>query len=506
MTTWGERNAVPGAAGARSATRSNLPLVNSTVEPLEGNKVKLVVSLEESELEPALDAAWKEIAKEVRLPGFRPGKAPRKLLERQIEPGYARGEALRTELPERYAKAVIEHDVDVVAPPELDITEGEDSGDITFEATVEVRPTVTIEGYEGLRVEVPSPEVSDDEIDAQVDRLRSQYAELVDVDRAAGDGDYVVIDLTGSRDGEVIEGLEATDYSYLIGSGAVVDAFDDQLLGVTAGDEVTFTASHPDPDDDQAVEYAITVNAVQERNLPELTDEWVADATEFDSVAEFRNDVRSRLESGREDMTRSAVRARLASELAELVDLEPPESMVGAEFQSRLQSMSGQLAQSGIAMEDYLRIMGKEPDSFATELRSAAQEGVLVDLALRAVAAAEGLEATEDELEAEVAEFLGGTELSVEDGIAQLRDAGQLPAVRSEIANRKAMEWLVDHAEVVDPDGLAIPEHLLSPPEHDHDHGHDHDHAGAPQSATEDSEPTEPSEPAEPAPTGVDTQ
>lgn len=441
--------------------------------------MKLVVSLEESELEPALDAAWKEIAKEVRLPGFRPGKAPRKLLERQVEPGYARSEALRNELPERYTSAVIEHDVDVVAPPELDVIEGEEAGDITFEAIVEVRPTVTIEGYGNLRIEVPSPEVPEEEIDGQVDRLRAQYGELTDVDRQATDRDYVTIDLTGSRDGEVVDGLEAEDFSYLIGSGAVVDAFDEQLLGVSAGDKVEFTAAHPNPDDEGTVDYSIKVKGVQERVLPDLTDEWVADATEFDSVADFRNDVRQRLESGREDMTRSAVRARIAAELAELVDAEAPESMVIADFQARLQSISGQLAQSGIAMEDYLRITGKEPDAFASELREAAEEGVLVDLALRAVVTAEGLEATQTELEDEVTKFIGAGGISVEDGIAQLRDAGQLSAVRSEIANRKAMEWLVERADVVDPDGLAIPEHLLAPPQHDHDHDHDgHDHDG----------------------------
>ena len=248
--------------------------MNSKVEPLEGNKVKLVVNLDEQELDPALDLAWKEIAKEVNLPGFRPGKAPRKLLERQIEPGYARSEALRNELPEQYTKAVIEHDVDVVAPPDIDITEGEESGDITFEATVEVRPVVTIEGYEALRVEVPSPEVSEDEIEEQVDRLRSQYGELADVERQATEGDYVTIDLEGSRDGEVLDGLQAEGYSYLLGSGAVVAAFDEQLLGVSAGDEVSFSATHPDPEDEDPVDYEIKVHAVQERKLPELTDEY----------------------------------------------------------------------------------------------------------------------------------------------------------------------------------------------------------------------------------------
>lgn len=470
--------------------------MNSTVEPLEGNKVKLVVNVEEQELEPALDLVWKEIAKEVRLPGFRPGKAPRKLLERQIEPGYARSEALRNELPEQYTKAVIEHDVDVVAPPELDITAGEESGDITFEATVEVRPTVTIEGYESLRVEVPSPEVSDDEVDEQVDRLRSQYGELVDVEREATEGDYVTIDLTGSRDGEVLDGLEAEGYSYLLGSGAVVAAFDEQLLGVSAGDEVSFSGAHPDPDDEEEVDWVLTVHAVQERKLPELTDEWVADATEFETVAEFRSDSRERLQSGRAEQTRSAVRARVGAAVAELVDHEPSEAMVSADFQARLQSMTSQLAQSGIAMEDYLRIMGKDPESFAAELREAATEGVLVDLALRAVVAAEGLEASDEELEEEIATMIGAGPLSIEEGLEQLRDGGQLSAVRSEIANRKAMEWLVEHATIVDPDGLPIPAELLVEAPHDHaDHDHaDHDENTDPPEDTDPPENTEPSE------------
>lgn len=269
----------------------------------------------------------------------------------------------------------------------------------------------------------------------------------------------------------MLEGLEATDYSYLLGSGAVVAAFDEQLLGVSAGDEVSFTAAHPDPDDEEPVDYEISVKAVQERVLPDLTDEWVADATEFESVADFRKDTRERLESGREDMVRNSVRARLGAELAKLVDIELPDAMVGSEFQGRLQSMSGQLAQSGISMEDYLRIMGKEPDSFASELREAAEEAVRVDLALRAVVEAEGIEVSTEELESEVAEYIGSEDVSVADGIAQLRDAGSLPAVRSEIANRKAMDWLLERAEIVDPEGLAIPEHLLAPQDPDSDTG-----------------------------------
>jgi len=465
--------------------------VKSSVEALEGNKVKVVVDVEEVELEPALEAAWREIAKEVRLPGFRPGKAPRKLLERQIEPGYARSEALRTALPENYAKAVIEHDVDVIAPPELDVTQGEESGDITFEAIVEVRPVIMVAGYGGLRVEVPSPQVGDDEVDEQIDRLRSQYGELADVERAAVDGDYVTIDILGTRDDEPVEGLEVEGYSYLVGSGMIVAVFDEQLTGASAGDVLEFDADHPDPDEDP-VHFRVEVQAVQERVLPEVTDEWVADATEFETVEEFRADTLERLEQGRADATRNAVRARVSSELAALVDEDIPDSMVSSDMQSRLQNMSSQLASSGIGLEDYLRITGKEPESFSIELREASAEGVKVDLALRAVVEAESLHATDDEVEEELADMIGGTGMSIEDGLAQLRDAGQMSAVRSEIANRKALEWLVERSEIVDPDGNPIPDELLTAPEHDHDHDHEgHDHGDDDPDDTDDDTDTD---------------
>jgi trigger factor len=445
--------------------------VKSSVEPLEGNKVKVVVDVEEAELGPALDVVWREIAKEVRLPGFRPGKAPRKLLEQQVDPGYVRSEALRNALPEHYTRAVIEHDVDVIAPPQLDITGGEDSGDVTFEAVVEVRPVVTVAGYAGLRVDLPNPEVTDDEVDEQIDRLRSQYGELVTVQRPAVEGDVLVVDIEGTRDGEAVEGLAVEAFSYVLGSGMVAPEFDEHLGGATADAVVEFDADHPDPDED-AVHFRLSVQQVQERELPELTDECVADATEFDSVEQFRDDTRRRLATSRESMTRQAVRAGVGSELAKLVDLEVPDAMVDGEFRMRLQNMTQQLGASGIGLEDYLRATGRDPQEFAAELREACVEGVKVDLALRAVAEAEALHATDEELDEEVAGMIGGGAISIEEAIEQLRDAGQFSAVRSGIANRKALEWLVAHTEFVDPDGNPIPESFLEPLDHDHDHDH----------------------------------
>ena len=200
--------------------------MKATLEPVPDTpdlepKVKLTVQVEEVELEPAIAAAWKEIAKEVKIPGFRPGKAPRALMEKQIGSGYARAEALNRAIPEFYGEAIIENDVDVIAQPELDITDGEESGDVTFTAVVGVRPSINIAGYGSLRVEVPSPEVATEDIDAQIDRIRSQYGELEVVERAAASDDFVTVDISGTQDGEEVDGLTADDYLYRVGSGMI---------------------------------------------------------------------------------------------------------------------------------------------------------------------------------------------------------------------------------------------------------------------------------------------
>jgi trigger factor len=418
--------------------------VNTEPEGLDektGDFVVLEVTVTEDELAPMVDQAWREIAAEVKLPGFRPGRAPRKLLEAQLGSDYARAEALRKALPEFYAEAAITHDVDVIAPPELSITSGEESGDLTFTATVEVRPTVVVAGYDGLRVEVPSPVVTDDEVDAQVDRIRSQYGELVAVERAAGEGDYVQIDIHGTRDDEPVEGLTADDYKYLVGSGLIAPEFDEHLRGASVGDVVQFSAAAPGGEDEEPVDFRLLVKGVEERVLPELTDEWAAEATEFDTVEELRDDLRS--------------------------------TAAAQHVQSRLQGLAYQLQGRGIALEDYLRITGRDPETFTAELQEASDEAVRTDLALRAVAVAEGLEVDEDEIDHEIVHLIGDADVTVEEAREQLQSEGQLSAVRSQLLKRAAMEWLVQHAEVVDPDGVAVPAELLEPPEHDHDHDHD---------------------------------
>ena len=307
--------------------------MKTSVEPLEDNKVKLSVEVDEQEFEKAVDAAFRKIAREVSIPGFRPGKAPRRLLEKRLGGGVARGEALRDAIPEYYAEAVREHDVDVIAAPEIDITEGEEDGPVVFEAVVEVRPIVLVPGYESLRITIAAPAATDEEIDAQVERMLGQYAELSTVERPAEQGDFVTIDIEGSQDGEPLEGLTADDYPYEVGSGGIVEELDEELEGASADDELEFDAAHPDPDE-EGLHFQVTVKEVNERVLPEPNDEWAAEASEFETLAELRDDLAERMTKVRRMQAQMAVRDKVGDALADLVDAEIPEARCRASSSS----------------------------------------------------------------------------------------------------------------------------------------------------------------------------
>ncbi len=217
--------------------------MKSSVETLEGNKVKLYVEVEESEFEHDIDRAFKAIAKEVRIPGFRTGKAPRKVLEAQFGTGPAREQALRDAVPQYLAKAVREHEIDLIATPEVEITDGTDDGPVEFDATCEVRPTITVDGYAALRVELPAITVDDDALTDAHDAELRKAGELADADRPAEEGDFLTLDLACTRDGEELMGLNTEDWSYELGQGWVTDDFDDHLTGASVGDVVEFSPS-----------------------------------------------------------------------------------------------------------------------------------------------------------------------------------------------------------------------------------------------------------------------
>ena len=376
--------------------------MKSSVEPLEGNKVKLYVEVDEAEFDKDIDAAFKTIAREVRLPGFRNGKAPRRILEARIGLGPAREQALNESIPVYLGRAVREHDVDLVSTPQVEVTGGQDEGPVEFEAECEVRPEITVPGYGGLRIEIESPLPTDDELDEARQAELKQGGTLTAAGRPAEPGDFLTLDLAVSRDGDEVVGLNTEDWSYELGQGWVTDDFDERLTGASEGDVVEFTGT-PKGTEEEA-EFTVTVKAVQVLELPELSDEWVADNLgEFDTVEEWNASLGEQLTERKLNGIRRTLGTKVNEALAELVEVELPESMVQAQIQSQTSELTRQLQASGISVEQWLQITGQTPEQFMAQARPGAELGVKTDLALRAIAKAESLEATDADLELEYA-------------------------------------------------------------------------------------------------------
>ena len=423
--------------------------MKAMVEPLEGNKVKLSIEVDEQEFEKAVDAAFRKIAREVRIPGFRPGKAPRRILEARLGKETGRNEALRDALPDYYSQALREHDVDAIAPPEIDITVGQESGALAFDAVVEVRPQLHLAGYEGLRVEVPSPVASDEEIEAQIDRLRGNFGELSSVDRPGRDGDHLTIDLKGSRHGEDVAGVTTDDFLYELGSGTVLPELDDHLRGARVGDILAFDAELPDG----PVQLKVLVKDVKEKLLPELTDEWAEEASEFDTVDELRADIRKRIQLVKRVQASMALRSGTLEALVQLVDADPPAPLVDAEVQRRLHDLEHRLEAQRATLDQYLEATGQTPEQVVSGMQEGAAEAVKADLALRAVAEAEHFEPTDVDMDAEIDRLAESFKVKPAELRRNLDRTDQMPAVRSDWKKTKALEWLVEHVEVVDTDG-----------------------------------------------------
>ncbi|MBW3611325.1 MAG: trigger factor [Actinobacteria bacterium] len=441
--------------------------MRTTVEPLEGNRVKLVVEVDEAEFDKALDAAFRRIAREARVPGFRPGRAPRRLLEARLGAGVAREEALREALPEYYDQALADSAVDAIASPEIDITAGKDEGAVVFDAVVEVRPKVAVPGYDHLRVTVPNPRVSEEEVDAQLERLRAQFGELSVVSRPARDRDHLTIDIAGSLGGEPVEGLTADDYLYEVGSEAIVPELDDQLRGAKVGDILVFDVEHPDPDEHRRISLRVLVKEVKEKILPDVDDEWANEASEFDTVAELRDHLRGRLADIKPAQSRVALEEGTISALIDLVDDEPPETLVDAEIRRQAELLAFRLQSQGMSIEDYLAKTGRSGEELEAQLRSRSYEAVKADLALRAVAAAESIEASDAEIDAEIHRL--AHQMGEKPAVLRRRfeRADQLQAIRSDAEKALALAWLTERAEIVDEEGRPVDRSDLETPAND---------------------------------------
>jgi trigger factor len=413
------------------------------------------VEIDEVEFDRNIDKAFRKIANEIRIPGFRQGKAPRQLLQAQIGLGAARSQAIQDSIPEYLALAVREHDVDLIATPQIEVTKGEEEGVLGFDATCEVRPIVTVPGYNGLRIELPALLVKEEDVDDAMKSERSRHGVLKDVDRAIAKGDHVSLDLSGSREGIPVPGLNVEDWAYEVGKGWVSASFDEKLTGEKLGSTITYSEA-PNGTTDIA-EMTVVVKKVQEMVLDDLTDEWVAEhVSEFETVDAWKASLRKRLEEIKLNQTRSVFVERTTAALAELVTIDIPEAMIASDLQARVRNTVEQFQSQGVSIDQWLSATGQTTESFIDNLRNESQKAVRVDLALRAVAVAQAITASEDDIEQEIERIA----MQVGRKVNQVRKAYQendaLTELAAQIHKSQAVDWLLRNSTLVDPEGNAI--------------------------------------------------
>jgi len=426
--------------------------MKSQVAALEGHKVKLSVEVEETEIDKAIDETFDRFTKELLVPGFRRGKVPRRVLEARIGRSAARKEALDKHIPVWYDRAVNDKAVDVINEPTIEVTAGEESGVLTFDAVVEVRPQLKLEGYENLEVTVPSPVVTKEDVQTQVDRLRGNFAELATVSRAAQVGDSVVIDMSATREGKAVAGMSYTDYSVELGAGNDLPELDEHLPGAKAGDKVNFDADLGGV----PVQVEVEVKQVQEKVLPEETDEWAADASEFSTVAELRQDIETRLEDIKRAQSALTLRNATLEKLVALVEEEPPTILVDVETRRMAEELGHRLDAQGVALQRYLEAVGRTVEELVSQLREQAVPTVKADLALRAVADAVGIQPSESEMEDFMTRMAVQARVAPAAFIEQVERTGRRLAVRSDLRKTKAFDWLVEHADITDEEGNPV--------------------------------------------------
>ena len=411
-------------------------------------------------MDEAIDAAAAKLSKQVSIKGFRKGKVPKNVLMAHLGgPGALRAEAIRDSIPDFYAHAVADTLIDPIAQPDINITSGEEEGDLVFEADVEVRPEVEITGQDDLRVTIPSPVVTDDEVNAQIDRFRETDAVLKEVDRPIVTGDLVTMDVHVEQIATDEEPLDMGDFMYTVGSGTITDGVDDLIVGMKAGEELKLNGN---VGQGVVATYELKLKKVQERELPELSDEWVQENTDWQSENEMRDAIFDQMRR------RRIVEAQMSQRDATLValsDLVPEDAVPGVlvedETNERLHDLGHRLEQQKLNLEMFLQVTNQSSDQLLETLRADAVRAVRIDLALRALVRAEGLEPSDEEIDEELATTAEAMKVKPDLLRTNLRDTGRVVTFRSEVAKMKASRWLSDHVTFVDPEGVEIDRELL---------------------------------------------
>jgi trigger factor len=431
--------------------------VKSAVETLNPTRAKLTIEVEFEELKPSLDAAYQRIAKQVNIPGFRKGKVPPPVIDRQVGRGAVLDEAINDALPKLYVQALEENDLQPLAQPEIDITKFEDNSTLEFTAEADVRPSIDVPAYDDLAVEVDDITVTDEDVEEQVQHLRERFATLNEVDRAVEDGDVVTVDLVASRDGEAVDGGEVTGYSYKVGSGQLIDGVDEALLGLKAGEEKTFQSTLLGGEAaGEEVDVLVRVGAVKEQELPELDDEFAQTASEFDTVEELREDVRTRLERGKRLEQAAAARDAVLEKLLDSAEIPLPDATVDSELAGRRQEMEQQLMYAGMTMEQYLDDRKQTVDEFDAELEKRVRDAMAAQFLLDEIAKKEQIGVDQAELSQHLMRRAQESGENPDAFVKHMVEHNHIPEMVAEVVRGKALALVVESARVTDASGNVV--------------------------------------------------
>ncbi|MCL2543658.1 MAG: trigger factor [Nocardioidaceae bacterium] len=431
--------------------------MKSAVETLSPTRAKLTVEVPFEELKPSLDAAYQKIAKQINVPGFRRGKVPPQVIDRQVGRGVVLDEAVNEILPKAYTEALQENSLTPLAQPEIEVTKLDDAEGLSFTAELDVLPAFEVPAYDGIEASVEDLEVTDEDVEEQVQALRERFGTLSEVERAAADGDFVTIDLAATKDGEPVEGAEISGFSYQVGKGGMIDGLDEALVGLTAGESKTFTSQLVNGDAvGEDVDVAVTVSQVQEQELPELDDDFAQDASEFDTLAELEDDVRERLTKGKRLEQAAAARDAVLEALLEKVEIPLPDTLVTEELNSRRESVEQQLAFAGMTLEKYLEDEKQTQEEFEADLERRVRDAVAAQFLLDAIADKEELGVDQNELTQHMIRRAQQSGQDPQEFVNHMLEHNHVPELVAEVRRGKALAQLVESAVVKDASGNVV--------------------------------------------------
>ena len=431
--------------------------MKSTVEQLNPTRVKVTVEVPFAELEPDFAKAYKSLAGQVNIPGFRPGKAPAKLLESRIGRPAVLEQVINDMIPARYSEVVEEHDLKVMAQPEIEVTKLEDNDVVEFTAEVDVRPEITLPNFADLEVTVEAPKTDDEAVEAELDNLRARFGTLVGVERGAKEGDFLSVDLAATVDGEAVEEASTEGLSYELGSGTLVEGLDDAVEGLKAGESKEFPSSLVAGDHaGKEAAITVTVQSVKERELPEADDEFAQMASEFDTLDELKADLTEKVAQQAKAGLAGEIRDKVLDALMEATEVPTPEAVVDAEAHAQMHQLIDQFGGDASILDQALAAEGTDRETFESETREGAANAIRSQLLLDAIAEENSTEVSQEELTQHIMFQAQRYGMDPNQFVQQIQSAGQLGSLFADVRRSKALADVIEQVSVKDTDGNAV--------------------------------------------------